>query len=116
MPYISQEMRKQLIQRTPKTVGELNYLITKLVNDYLEESKVYDKGMGRVMEVRYHNYNEAIGVLECAKLELYRRMVAPYEDEAIEKNGDVYTIRSSSTRPEPPLLSQPLAKWTENKK
>ena len=31
-----------------------------------------------------------VGVLECAKLELYRRMAAPYEDEKIEDNGDVY--------------------------
>jgi hypothetical protein len=34
-------------------------------------------------------------VLECAKLELYRRIVAAYEDEKIAdpENGDVYTSR-----------------------
>jgi hypothetical protein len=37
--------------------------------------------------------NEAIGVLECAKLELYRRVAAPYEDEKIAESGDVYTVR-----------------------
>ena len=31
-----------------------------------------------------------IGVLECAKLELYRRVAAPYEDDKIDENGDVY--------------------------
>jgi hypothetical protein len=31
-----------------------------------------------------------IGVLECAKLELYRRVAAPYEDAKCEDNGDVY--------------------------
>jgi len=31
------------------------------------------------------------GVLECAKLELYRRIAAPYEDTKIEENGDVYS-------------------------
>jgi hypothetical protein len=30
-----------------------------------------------------------IGMLECAKLELYRRSVANYEDEKILENGDV---------------------------
>jgi hypothetical protein len=38
----------------------------------------------------YQNINELIGVLECAKLELYRRVASPYEDEKIQSNGDVY--------------------------
>jgi len=33
-----------------------------------------------------------VGVLECAKLELYRRIAAPYEDEKIVETGDVYTV------------------------
>jgi len=33
---------------------------------------------------------DAIGALECAKLELYRRVAAPYEDTKIAENGDVY--------------------------
>ena len=28
--------------------------------------------------------------LECAKLELYRRLAAPYEDEKRKETGDVY--------------------------
>jgi len=31
-----------------------------------------------------------VGVLECAKMELYRRVAAPYEDKKKEENGDVY--------------------------
>jgi hypothetical protein len=30
-----------------------------------------------------------MGVLESAKLELYRRKIAPYEDDKIAENGDV---------------------------
>ena len=30
-----------------------------------------------------------MGVLECCKLEFYRRVAAPYEDIKIEENGDV---------------------------
>lgn len=59
--------------------GQLNYQITKLCLEYITE-------MGRC----YDNYNAVIGALECTKLELYRRMVAPYEDKKIEMNGDVY--------------------------
>ena len=59
--------------------GELNYAITMLCKDYLDNA-------GH----SYTMYNEVIGVLECAKLELYRRLAAPYEDEKIKENGDVY--------------------------
>jgi len=33
--------------------------------------------------------NKAIGVLECIKLEYYRRVAAPYEDSKIEEAGDI---------------------------
>ena len=40
----------------------------------------------------YSVMNEIVGALECAKLEMYRRIYAPYEDEKIEANGDVYDV------------------------
>jgi hypothetical protein len=62
-----------------KLSGFLNYCITKLVWSFIHsQSEKYDA------------YNAAIGALECAKLELYRRKVAEYEDGKIESNGDVY--------------------------
>ena len=33
-----------------------------------------------------------MGALECCKLELYRRLVGPYEDEVLEANGDAYVV------------------------
>jgi len=68
MPYIKQEDRPgpTMIAETP---GELNYLITTLIQEY-----VLQKGLN------YGTLNEVVGVLECAKLELYRRIAAPYED------------------------------------
>ncbi|KKN16816.1 hypothetical protein LCGC14_0972010 [marine sediment metagenome] len=39
------------------------------------------------------NYTElsaAIGDVECAKLEVYRRVLGPYEDEKITEHGDVF--------------------------
>lgn len=57
--------------------GELNYLITSIIKTAVPFPQSY-----RVL-------NELIGVLECAKLELYRRTVAPYEDQKIQENGDV---------------------------
>lgn len=39
--------------------------------------------------VRYHTLQDIIGTFDCSKLEFYRRIIAPYEDAAIKKNGDV---------------------------
>jgi hypothetical protein len=41
-------------------------------------------------EISFKTYAEAISALECAKLELYRRQLAPYEDKKCAENGDVY--------------------------
>jgi hypothetical protein len=85
MPYIKPELRKELDNdELPTNPGELNYLITKLVRRYLEFHRFGDK------ETRYSHINDAIGALEAAKLELYRRIAVPYEDLKIEENGDVY--------------------------
>lgn len=86
MPYIDQTRRDALADPVivPETVGELNYLVTRLVDSFIVR-----KG------VSYTNINNAMGALECAKLELYRRLAAPYEDEKSRVNGEVYNaIRS----------------------
>lgn len=80
MPYINQEIRKifdQTIEKlAPATDGELNYIITRLLL--------------RTGPRSYQDYNALIGVLECVKLEFYRRAVAVYEDKKKEENGDVF--------------------------
>ena len=86
MPYVDEEARDRLVSGgSPESTGELNYAITRFVDDYLRRMAERD---GRL---RYAHLNEAMGVLECAKLELYRRIAAPYEDGKIEENGDVYS-------------------------
>lgn len=55
--------------------GEVNYVITRLLHALYRES--------------YFDMNAALGVLEAAKLEFYRRRVAPYEDKKVRENGDV---------------------------
>jgi DNA-directed RNA polymerase specialized sigma54-like protein len=82
MPYVKKPDRKRLDEGAEAdSPGELNYVITKKIDSYLGR-----KGLS------YANVNEIIGVLECAKLEIYRRVVAKYEDTKIADNGDVYTI------------------------
>lgn len=84
MPYILQEKRNSNYDwlyggPLPTTEDDLNYCITTLVHHFIKLN-------GGVSYVRL---NSAIGVLECAKLELYRRIASPYEDLAIERNGDI---------------------------
>jgi hypothetical protein len=59
-------------------VGELNYLISKEVDEYLTR-----KGLS------YTHINEVMGVLACVQMELYRRVATPYEEEKRGLNGDI---------------------------
>jgi Domain of unknown function (DUF6899) len=87
LPYIKPENRKKydkvlkelvtMLKTLPaeEVDGELNYIVTKMLKE--------------VYPLRYFHINKAIGVLECAKLEFYRRVAAPYEDIKIKESGDV---------------------------
>ncbi len=84
MPYIKQEDRPifktdaQELGKRAECAGDLNYIVTEMVHAYLKNKSL-----------NYANINEVIGMLECCKLELYRRIAAPYEDSKAVKNGDV---------------------------
>lgn len=60
-----------------KLPGIVNYAIVRIIGGTLRLDS-------------YASINSAIGILECAKLELYRRIAAPYEDKKAEENGDVF--------------------------
>ena len=79
MPYIKQEIRVAVLEGTPISAGELNYKITHAITDYME---------GKI--INYEFLNGIIGALESAKLEFYRRVVVPYEEQKRFENGDVY--------------------------
>lgn len=80
MPYLDKGIRASLEDgRLPDQAGELNFLITRLCDGFLMKTGL-----------SYKNINQAIGALECAKLELYRRVAAPYEDKKSRENGEVY--------------------------
>lgn len=85
MPYINRLLREDLVKGLPycKGAGELNFVITSLCIEYLHRR-------GDIEAPGYADYNEIIGVLECAKQEFYRRAVTPYEQNKSIVNGDVY--------------------------
>lgn len=80
MPYIKRSLRVGLsVGQLPRTAGELNYTIIQDLNQFIER-----EGLS------YDTINTIVGVLECAKLELYRRVAVPYEQDKIIENGDVF--------------------------
>lgn len=88
MPYIDGDSRKRLLFQAEGihklginalNAGELNYTITKIIYSYYKS-----KG------AKYQIANDVLGALEGAKLEFYRKVVAPYEDIKEKLNGEVY--------------------------
>lgn len=82
MPYIEQHRRPridacvQALAQSIESDGELNYAITRLLLAQKPCS--------------YAKFNALVGVLECCKLEFYRRAVAPYENIKRDQNGDAF--------------------------
>lgn len=93
MPYIAPEDRplyddhirriaEALAKQPPETrKGHANYVITRILRQGF--------GVASPRGESYSSYADVVGTLECAKLEIYRRWVAPYEDRAIERHGDL---------------------------
>ena len=81
MPYIKNGRKFLEFKSDVNSAGELNYAISYIIHNYLKKSGV-----------SYTKLNEVIGVLECAKLELYRKVAAPYEDEKQAENGSVSSL------------------------
>ena len=64
------------------SVGKLTYLLTAICAEYLRQQS----------SLRYQSIAEAVAALECTKLELYRRIGAPYEERMKQTNGDVESL------------------------
>lgn len=94
MPYIKEELRPNLDTllekieqeiRAMRAVGKINdkgvagcltYCVFKLIRRFYADGRWYDK-------------MDAEKVCKSAMTEFMRRFVYPYEDDAIERNGDV---------------------------
>ena len=99
MPYIKTEQRKQLYPKIQEIVDEivivsdndkekiwgvLNYVVTMICLFTIKRVFIKLKG--------YSLLQRFIGLIECVKLEVYRRLVAPYEDGKAIENSDVFDI------------------------
>ena len=97
VPDISQADRLALSDydtiAVPRSSGELNYALTRIINRFLGEAphyEDYNAVMGVLARIHYEDYNAVMGVLASMGHEIYRRRIAPCEDEKIDENGDVF--------------------------
>lgn len=82
IPYIKQERRDVLDQivdamdiANVKADGSLNYILYAFCK--------------RTIEPSYKNYRDFLGELNESAEEIRRRLLAPYEDIAKDRNGDI---------------------------
>lgn len=92
MPYIKQEQR-ELVK------SDIDRIANEIAKMQFDDPEVNVEGVvnyviSRLLETvyttpSYREINDVIGVLECAKMEYYRKNAAPYEDQKEQENGPV---------------------------
>lgn len=91
IPYIKKEKRAKIdgvvdaLAHVIEDLGDVNYAISRLVHKLILREKL-----------GYAVLNSLIGVLECAKLELYRMVIGPYENKKRMENGPVSDLDAKS--------------------
>ena len=82
--------RYEYIVQYANPVGNLKSRGARTLSDAVADAKSGERSTSTTFKIDSYWGGNLVGVLECAKLELYRRLAAPYEDLKIEDNGDVY--------------------------
>ena len=82
MPYVNKADRprlddvvEQMYLMDVEASGDLNYILFAFCKRHVKPS--------------YNNYKNFCGELRQCATEIERRLLGPYEDEAIKRNGDV---------------------------
>jgi len=96
MPYVPQANRVALDEIVDGLVkrlreieckpGDCNYVVTRVVLESLKP----DTGW------TYHSLSDAVRTLKDAATEIERRLLGPYEDVAVRKNGDMSCFTSEA--------------------
>lgn len=95
MPYIKQTRRNKIDSQLDALISAIKTLETTDVRDFDGDlnysiSRLLISVFELLDSPKYTKFNAAVGVLESVKLELYRRLIAPYEDKKIVENGDIF--------------------------
>jgi len=91
MPYVDAEWRIKCIN---EGMPRLIEFLRKATKNGKENNGVVVYVIYKILQVvygegRFEEKSNALKVLESAKLEYYRRILAPYEDKKIGEHGDV---------------------------
>lgn len=85
MPYITNSEKEKIDKgfvalhlSELNNAGSLNYAIHQVIAQYISQN-----------QESYQTYNDIVGALDCAKMELYRRLISEYEDKKMAQNKDV---------------------------
>ena len=97
MPYIRQEKREILDPAIDGLINELRGLQLDDPEDNTESNLNYiiSRLLNKLYTVDYKEINNALGMLDAVKMEYYRRVAAPYENQKRFDNGDVYTLETA---------------------
>jgi len=85
MPYIPEDAKKEMkdhindLSMWIQCKGDLNYVICELVGKFISEDG----------DLTYTEISEKIDAVHDAEAELRRRILEPFEDMKMKKNGDV---------------------------
>jgi len=92
MPYITPEKREVLDPVVDTLVDALRGLQSDDPEDNSQANINYvlSRLLDRMYTANYQEINNALGMLLATALEYYRRVGAPYENQKIYDNGDVY--------------------------
>jgi len=110
MPYITigdrvdidDALRKFLNLMGPLTPGQFVYIMYQIAG-----WQASGGGVGN-LPVGWTEASRVVADMECAKLEFYRRIVVPYEEEKIYENGDCRPIRGNTQQYKSSTNSMPL--------
>lgn len=89
MPYIQKEKRA-VLDPAVKSLADA----FKALNDEVNFAGNLNYAVSRLLKLlhpapNYRTFNDMVGALECCKLELYRKRIAPYEELKEREHGPV---------------------------
>lgn len=96
MPYIKNELRAKVDPKINALLKDINDEFDDELLDGLANYVITRIVLGIFMPARERRYRliaRVMAALECAKLEIYRRVAGPYEDQCIANNGDLWELK-----------------------
>lgn len=85
MPYVSPTSREGVPVPYVAEDGELAYLIAKAADEFLYVLAGRNSG-----QIRFEHIARVLGIIEAAKMEVYRQVAVPYEDRKLAEHGTVF--------------------------